>query len=158
DGWMAIFCATDAHWPLLCNLMGHEELLADDRFANTVGRSQSMEEIDAIVGNWSQQFTRNDLTDKLIEAGVPCGPVLTLDEVADDPHLKQRQMIVDLDHPVKGPVKVIGCPLKFYNEDGALQVDVLPAPAIGQHNGEVYTSLLDYSPAALERWRAEGVI
>jgi formyl-CoA transferase len=138
--------------------MGREDLLADERFANTVGRSHYMEEIDAMVGAWSQQFTRNDLTDKLIEAGVPCGPVLTLDEVADDPHLKQRQMIIDLDHPVKGRIKVIGCPLKFYNEEGALQVDVLPAPAIGQHNDDVYTNLLGHSPADLERWRAEGVI
>jgi formyl-CoA transferase len=155
---MAIFCATDAHWPLLCKLMGREDLLADDRFVNTVGRAQYMEEIDAMVGAWSQLFTRNDLKDKLLEAGVPCGPVLTLDEVADDPHLKQRQMIIDLDHPVKGPIKVIGCPLKFYNEDGMLQVEVLPAPGIGQHNEDVYTQLLDYSPADLERFRAEGVI
>jgi crotonobetainyl-CoA:carnitine CoA-transferase CaiB-like acyl-CoA transferase len=158
DGWMAIFCATDAHWPLLCRLMGQEELLADDRFANTVGRAQYMEEIDALVSAWSQQFTRNDLTAILNEAGVPCGPVLTLDEVADDPHLKQRQMIIDLDHPVKGPIKVIGCPLKFYSEDGALEFDVLPAPAIGQHNDEVYTSLLNYRAADLDRFRAAGVI
>lgn len=158
DGWMAIFCATDAHWPILCQLMGQEELHADDRFANTVGRAQHMEEIDALVSAWSQQFTRNDLTAILNEAGVPCGPVLTLDEVADDPHLKQRQMIIDLDHPVKGPIKVIGCPLKFYSEDGALQCDVLPAPGIGQHNEEVYTSLLNYSAADLDRFRAEGII
>jgi crotonobetainyl-CoA:carnitine CoA-transferase CaiB-like acyl-CoA transferase len=158
DGWMAIFCATDAHWPLLCQLMGQEELLADDRFANTVGRARHIEEIDALVSAWSQQFTRNDLTAILNEAGVPCGPVLTLDEVADDPHLKQRQMIIDLDHPVKGPIKVIGCPLKFYSEDGALEFDVLPAPGIGQHNHEVYTSLLNYSAADLERFRAEGII
>jgi CoA:oxalate CoA-transferase len=158
DGWMAIFCATDAHWPLLCKLMGQEQLLADNRFANTVGRAQHMEEIDALVSAWSQQFTRSELTAVLNEAGVPCGPVLTLDEVADDPHLKQRQMIVDLDHPVKGPIKVIGCPLKFYSEDGALEFDVLPAPGIGQHNDEVYTALLDYSAAELDRFRAEGVI
>jgi CoA:oxalate CoA-transferase len=158
DGWMAIFCATDTHWPLLCKLMGQEQLLADNRFANTVGRAQHMEEIDALVSAWSQQFTRSELTAVLNEAGVPCGPVLTLDEVADDPHLKQRQMIVDLDHPVKGPIKVIGCPLKFYSEDGALEFDVLPAPGIGQHNDEVYTALLDYSAAELDRFRAEGVI
>ena len=158
DGWMAIFCASESHWPLLCKLMGREDLLGDARFANTVGRSQHMEEIDGIVGAWSQQFTRNDLTDKLTAAGVPCGPVLTLDEVADDPHLKQRQMIIDLDHPVKGPIKVIGCPLKFYNETGALQVEVLPAPGIGEHNDDVYTQLLDYTPSDLERFRAEGVI
>jgi formyl-CoA transferase len=158
DGWMAIFCATDAHWPLLCRLMGQEELLADDRFANTVGRAQYMEEIDALVSAWSQQFTRNDLTAILNAAGVPCGPVLTLDEVADDPHLKQRQMIIDLDHPVKGPIKVIGCPLKFYSEDGTLEFDILPAPGIGQHNDEVYTSLLNYSAADLDRFRAEGII
>ena len=71
------------------------------------------------MGEWSKQFARDELTALLTKAGVPCGPVLTLDEVADDPHLKQRQMIVELNHPVKGPVKVIGCPLKFFTADGA---------------------------------------
>jgi crotonobetainyl-CoA:carnitine CoA-transferase CaiB-like acyl-CoA transferase len=117
-----------------------------------------MEEIDALVSQWSQQFTRAALSALLNEAGVPCGPVLTLAEVADDPHLKQRQIIVDIQHPTKGPVKVIGCPLKFSTADGALRIDVLPAPGIGQHNDEVYTSLLGYSPADLEDWRAAGVI
>jgi crotonobetainyl-CoA:carnitine CoA-transferase CaiB-like acyl-CoA transferase len=117
-----------------------------------------MEEVDTLVQTWSQQFTRAELTGLLNEAGVPCGPVLTLEEVADDAHLKQRQIIVEIEHPVKGPVKVIGCPLKFYTADGALQIEVLPAPGIGQHNEEVYTSLLGYPAADLERWRAEGII
>lgn len=158
DGWMAIFCVTDAHWQTFCRVMGQENLLTDPRFATNTDRARNMEAVDAIVGDWSRQFTRAQLTTLLTESGVPCGPVLTLDEVADDPHLKQRQMIVELDHPVKGPVKVIGCPLKFYSEDGLMQIDVLPAPGVGQHNEEVYTSLLDHKPEELEHWRAEGII
>jgi crotonobetainyl-CoA:carnitine CoA-transferase CaiB-like acyl-CoA transferase len=158
DGWMAIFCVTEAHWQTFCRVMQRQDLLADARFATNADRASHMEAIDAMVGAWSQRFTRTALTDLLTEAGVPCGPVLTLDEVADDPHLKQRQMIVELEHPVKGPVKVIGCPLKFYSTDGALQLPVLPAPGVGQHNDAVYTSLLGYQPADLERLRAEGVI
>ncbi len=115
-------------------------------------------EVPTLKCHWSQQCTRAELTQLFTAAGVPCGPVLTLDEVADDPHLKQRQMIVELDHPHKGPIKVIGCPLKFYTEDGALQIDVLPAPGVGQHNDEVYTSLLGCTATDLAHWRAEGVI
>ena len=158
DGWMAIFCATEHHWQILSRLMGDDDLLHDERFATNANRSAHMEDIDARVSAWCKQFTRADLTDLLTQRGVPCGPVLTLAEVADDPHLKQRQMIIDLDHPVKGPIKVIGCPLKFYTEDGSLQLNVLPAPSIGQHNGEVYTSLLGYDRDDLDRWRAQGVI
>ncbi|MGQ4808440.1 Acetyl-CoA:oxalate CoA-transferase [Candidatus Entotheonellaceae bacterium PAL068K] len=158
DGWMAIFCVTETHWQLLCQVMGQDAGLADPRFATNVDRSEHMEEVDAMVCQWSQQFTRAELTTRLNEASVPCGPVLTLEEVADDPHLKQRQMIVELDHPQKGPIKVMGCPLKFYTEDGALQIEVLPAPGIGQHNDEVYTALLGYTTTDLNRWRAEGVI
>ena len=158
DGWMAIFCVTEAHWPIFCKVMQRQDLIEDARFATNADRAEHMEAVDAIVGDWSKQFTRTDLTELLTAAGVPCGPVLTLDEVADDPHLKQRQMIIELDHPAKGLVKVIGCPLKFYTEDGAMQVDVLPAPGIGQHNEEVYTSLLGCTPANLEQWHAEGVI
>jgi CoA:oxalate CoA-transferase len=158
DGWMAIFCVTEAHWQLLCRLMGRELLLQDPHVATNADRARHMQEVDAMVGDWSKQFTRTALTTLLTEAGVPCGPVLTLDEVADDPHLKQRQMIVELDHPVKGAVKVIGCPLKFYTEDGLMQIEVLPAPDVGQHNEEVYTTLLGYTQADLEHWRAEGVV
>jgi formyl-CoA transferase len=158
DGWIAIFCATEEHWRTLCKVMHQEELLTEPRFAANAERARQIEAVDTLVSTWSQQFTRTELTTVLNDAGVPCGPVLTLEEVADDPHLKQRQIIVDIEHPVKGPVKVIGCPLKFYTADGALRIDVLPAPGIGQHNEEVYTSLLGYAPADLERWRAAGII
>jgi crotonobetainyl-CoA:carnitine CoA-transferase CaiB-like acyl-CoA transferase len=158
DGWIAIFCATEAHWQIFCRLMHQETLLAEPRFATNAERARHMEEVDTLVKTWSQQFTRAELTVLLNEAGVPCGPVLTLEEVADDVHLKQRQIIVEIAHPVKGPVKVIGCPLKFYTTDGALQIDILPAPGIGQHNEEVFTSLLGYTAADLEHWRTEGII
>jgi formyl-CoA transferase len=158
DGWIAIFCATEAHWRILCQVMQQEALQTEPRFATNAMRARHMEEVDALVSHWSQQFTRAALTTLLNEAGVPCGPVLTLAEVADDPHLKQRQIIVDIQHPAKGPVKVIGCPLKFSTADGALQIDVLPAPGIGQHNDEVYTTLLGYTPADLAGWRAAGII
>lgn len=158
DGWMAIFCVTEAHWKTFCHVMGQEALAETVHFSTNTERARHMEAVDALVSVWSQQFTRDELTARLTQAGVPCGPVLTLDEVADDPHLKQRQMIVELDHPQKGPVKVIGCPLKFYTEDGALQIPVLPAPGLGQHNAEVYTALLDYSQEDLDCWQAQGVI
>ena len=158
DGWIAIFCATEEHWRIFCQVMHQEELLTEPHFATNAMRARYIEEIDTLVSQWSQQFTRIELTALLNDAGVPCGPVLTLEEVADDPHLKQRQIIVDIQHPEKGPVKVIGCPLKFSTADGALQIDVLPAPGIGQHNDEVYTSLLGYTPADLASWRAAGII
>jgi crotonobetainyl-CoA:carnitine CoA-transferase CaiB-like acyl-CoA transferase len=158
DGWIAIFCAAEAHWPVFCQVMQRQDLIDDVRFVTNAERAVHMDEIDAIVGSWSRQFTRAELNALLTEAGVPCGPVLTLEEVADDPHLKQRQMIIELDHPSKGRVKVIGCPLKFYTADGSLQIEVSPAPGIGQHNEEVYTSLLGYSTAQLDHWQAEGAI
>jgi formyl-CoA transferase len=158
DGWMAIFCASEAHWPLLCHVMGREDLRAEPRFATNALRARHMAEVDALVGAWTQQYTREALTARLTAAGMPCGPVMTLDEVANDPNLRHRQMIVEIDHPLKGRVKVIGCPLKFFTTDGALQIEVFPAPSIGQHNNEVYTALLGYTPADLDRWRAEGVI
>jgi crotonobetainyl-CoA:carnitine CoA-transferase CaiB-like acyl-CoA transferase len=158
DGWIAIFCATEEHWLLLCRVMHQEELLTEPRFATNTERARHVEEVDALVSTWSQQFQRAELTAVLNEAGVPCGPVLTLEEVADDPHLKQRQIIVEIDHPMKGRVKVIGCPLKFYTAHGPHQIDVLPAPGIGQHNEEVYTTLLGHSATALAQWRTEGII
>ena len=86
DGWMAIFCASEGHWPLLCTVMERADLRDEPRFATNALRARHREEVDALVGAWTPQFTRQTRTDMLTRAGMPCGPVLALDEVAPVDH------------------------------------------------------------------------
>jgi formyl-CoA transferase len=85
---------------------------------------------------------------------VPVGAVLSTVELAADPYLKQRGMFVTVDHPVRGPILMPGFPIKM----SASSVPILPAPLLGQHNEEVYGSLLGIPAEELERLSKTGVI
>ncbi len=88
-------------------------------------------------------------------AGVPAAPVNNVAEMVADPQVQAREMFVELDHPVYGPLKTTGTPLKLSETPGRVR---WLAPMPGQDNHEVFVDLLGHTPDDLERWRAEGVI
>ena len=91
DGEILIFCLTEAHWRTLAKLMGHEELIADARCRNHGARLKIADELDALVSEWTSAQARDAIVEGLIEAGIPCAPVRTVDEVIADPETAQRR-------------------------------------------------------------------
>jgi crotonobetainyl-CoA:carnitine CoA-transferase CaiB-like acyl-CoA transferase len=91
----------------------------------------------------------------LSTGGVPAAPVNTVAEMVADPQVQAREMFVERDHPIYGPVKMTGTPLKLSETPG--QVRWL-APMPGEHNEAIFVGLLGYSRDDLARWQAEGVI
>jgi formyl-CoA transferase len=85
---------------------------------------------------------------------VPCGAVLDSLELLSDPHMKERGMVVTVDHPVRGKFTMPGCPIKL--EDSP--AEITSAPLLGQHNSEVYTEMLGLSATELDRLKQEGVV
>jgi crotonobetainyl-CoA:carnitine CoA-transferase CaiB-like acyl-CoA transferase len=90
----------------------------------------------------------------LAGAGLPCGAVLDSSEVLTDPHLKARGMIVELEHPRRGPYPMPANPVRLSNSP----TEMVRAPLLGEHNAEVYGKLLGYGQAELEALRRDGVI
>ena len=88
------------------------------------------------------------------EAGVPCGAVLDTGDLLANEHLKQREMIVTIDHPQRSAFTMPGCPVKLADSP----VRVQPAPLLGQHNAEVYGALLGLSAADLAGLKEKGVV
>jgi formyl-CoA transferase len=130
------------------------ELADDPRFHDNAARRSNSEELTRIIEEWTSRRPKYEVMRLMGEAGVPCGAVLDSVELLNDPHMKERGMIVSVDHPVRGKFTMPGCPVKL--EDSP--AEVTSAPLLGQHNREVYGTMLDLDDNELERLRQEGVI
>ena len=140
-------------WHPLLRAMGREDLIGDPRYEAAEARSQRKAEVDALVEAWTIQRTKHDAMKALGGAGVPCGAVLDTGEVLEDPHLRARDMIVEVDHPVRGRFVTVGNPIKL----SASPTSITPAPLLGQHRREVLREL-GYDDAAIDGLAADGVI
>jgi crotonobetainyl-CoA:carnitine CoA-transferase CaiB-like acyl-CoA transferase len=142
-------------WRRFCEIIGRGDLSRDPGFATAAARRDRRDHVASINQDWTSKRSKAEVVRVLATAGVPAAPVNNVAEMVADPQVQAREMFVELDHPVHGPVKTTGTPLKMSETPG--QVRWL-APAPGEHNEDVFVGLLGYSPDDLARWRAEGVI
>ncbi len=156
DGEILIFCLTEAHWRTLAKLMGREDLITDPRYKNHGARLKIADELDAMVSAWTRAQPRDAMVEGLIEAGIPCAPVRTIEEVIADPEIAQRRMLIDSDYPTRGPIRVAGTPIKMSDapEDGR---PMRRPPELGEHNAEVLASI-GIDADELERLKRAGVV
>jgi crotonobetainyl-CoA:carnitine CoA-transferase CaiB-like acyl-CoA transferase len=156
DGHVAIAAgASDAVWRRFCEIIGRGDLTRDPRFAAAAARRDRRDEIAAIIQGWTSARPKAEVVRILSTGGVPAAPVNTVAEMVADPQVQAREMFVERDHPIYGPVKMTGTPLKLSETPG--QVRWL-APMPGEHNEAIFVGLLGYSRDDLARWQAEGVI
>ena len=156
DGDVIIGAGNDKLYRLLCQEMGREDLVTDERFATVSDRVANHGVIKELIEAWTMEQTVDEVADRLNKIGVPSSPINTIDRVARDPQIAEaRNMFPVLDHPVAGQVKVTNNQLKFTNRKADPQTS---APTLGQHNEALYCGLLGLDRAELERLKAEGVI
>ncbi len=126
--------ANDNNWRRLLQVLDSPELAADERFASNAGRMGHLPELTArLEAIFVTRKSAEWLAD-LDAAGVPAGPVLNVLQMAEDPQVQARQMVVETQHPVAGPVKSLGLPIKFSTTPGEVR---RPAPLYGEHTAEV---------------------
>jgi len=156
DGHVAIAAgASDAVWRRFCEIIERGELTRDPGFATAAARRDRRDQIAAMIQGWTGQRTKAEVVRILATAGVPAAPVNNVAEMVADPQVQAREMFVELDHPAYGLLKTTGTPLKLSETPGRVR---WLAPRPGEHNEEVFVSLLGYSHDDLARWHAEGVI
>ena len=154
DGYLVIAAQVEDSWRRLAKLIGGETLAADARFHGSVNRNANRLAALQYVREWTMaQPSRAACTAALDEAGVPCAPVASIDEVLADPQTRARGMVVEQDHPVLGKVKLPNLPFRFSGCDTSPRS---PAPLMGQHNA-VIARELGYSDAEIAALRAAGV-
>ena len=156
DGqFVCIVAAGDGLFPRLARAMGRADLLEDVRFATFTARVAHADEINAIVGEWVRQRTAEEVEAILVDAQVPVTRALSIADIAADPHYAAREDIVSVTDPVIGPVRMQAVYPRLSETPGRVQRG---APRLGEHNEEVYGSLLGLSADELASLKADGVI
>jgi crotonobetainyl-CoA:carnitine CoA-transferase CaiB-like acyl-CoA transferase len=152
---LALAVGSERLWRIFCPLVGLEDMLDDPRYATNMARNANRESLIARLQaiflskpyeEWEALFLRH---------GIPLGAINTIDQVVKHPQVKARGMLVESEHPVAGPVTVVGVPVKLSETPGSVRQ---PAPLLGQHTDQVLRQYLGISPAEIAALRQAGAI
>ena len=155
DGWVMISAIGNNLWKRFMEVVGRKDLIDDPRLQDDVGRFENRDFIRPVVSDWMSRHTVDEVLQMLEEARVPCGKVKTAHDIIDDPHIRAREMLVDVEYPEVGSVPMPGVPIKLSETPGGIET---PAAKLGEHNEEIYCSLLGYESNDLAALKEEGVI
>ncbi len=144
DGWLTIGGANQGNWERLVGVLKAPELLQDARFASNAERMKNLEALTDALNAKVRAWRSKDLIAALEAAGVPCGPINSIADMAADPQTLAREMVVELEHPRAGRTRALGLPIKLSATPGGVK---RPAPTFGQHTREV---LAEFGFAAAE--------
>jgi formyl-CoA transferase len=138
DGYINIASAGQAIWERFCKAIEAEEFLSDPRYANGAARSQHRDALNAAIETYTQRYYSEELIALLNKAGVPCGPIYTIDQVFNDPQVQHLGMAQTVQHPVLGPIQLVGQPFTLSRHAYTLRT---APPERGQDTTEVLTEL-----------------
>jgi crotonobetainyl-CoA:carnitine CoA-transferase CaiB-like acyl-CoA transferase len=129
------------------------ELISDERFATFAARYDNREQLISILsGRLSKKSSSDWLT--LFRGHVPSGPVNSIEQALEDEQVLARGLIVDVDHPIYGPIKQVASPIVT---EGSNQ-DVSPSPRLGEHTDQLLENLLALDPEEIARLRNQGAV
>jgi crotonobetainyl-CoA:carnitine CoA-transferase CaiB-like acyl-CoA transferase len=159
DGhWLALaMLQADRYWPDLARIVGHPELVEDERFSNMGARAQNSEECVAILDAAFAQKPRDEWIRILREdeSDLIYTIVNTVDDLPEDPQIKANDYIVDFDHPQHGSTRVVGLPVGLSETPGSVRA---PAPELGQHTEDVLLNVLGWDWDRITALREKEVI
>ena len=155
DRWLSIAVTTESQWAALTAAMNAPQLAADPQFANAPSRLAHQDELDARISQWTQGQDAFDLAQQLQSAGVPAAPVMRGPDLLQDPHYKERNTFITINHPQTGAQQYPGLPWRMSTTPGEIRA---PAPTLGQHNREIYGGLLGMAAADIDALESAGVI
>jgi formyl-CoA transferase len=139
-------------WEAIATRVGGEELVNDPRFREIGVRRRNQGEMWEILNDFASRYTKRELMKILNELNVPCGPVMSTGDLADDDHVRGREMYVELDHPERGPYWNLGCPIKLSDSPAV----ITRSPLLGEHTDEVLDGVLGYGADEIAEMKQAG--
>ena len=136
-GFVTVAAPSDHHWRQLAELIGRPELADDPRYASNESRLAHAGEVYAAVEAWSSALPTSGVL-AVLGGRIPCGPVNSAADIAADPHVAARAMIVQVDHPAGGTIDIAGSPIKL---TGTPSDSFVRAPLLGEHTDQVLAEL-----------------
>ncbi|OWY37957.1 CoA transferase [Xenophilus sp. AP218F] len=154
DGHFILACGNDRQFRAVCELIDQPQLAEDPRFATNPARVAAREALIPLLAEAFSARGRDDWLARLDRAGVPCGPINTVDEAFADPQARHRGMQLELRNARGQAVPLVACPIKLSATPPAYRT---PPPDLGQHSDEVLRAL-GYAPEQVAALRAAGVV
>jgi crotonobetainyl-CoA:carnitine CoA-transferase CaiB-like acyl-CoA transferase len=155
DGMLLIAANQDNVFKRLCVAMGRSELATDARYTTHQSRGEHQRELDQLISGWTLTKTTHEVLELMDHHGVPAGLIYRAPDMLEDPHFLAREAIVTVRHPHYGDLKMQNVAPKLSETPGSIRS---VAPSLGQHNAEIYSSLLKYSPERMAELAKQRVI
>ncbi len=141
-------------WAHLMRVIGREELIDDPEWSTPQVRLPKLDQCFAMIEEWTKTKTKFEVMETLNPLNVPCGPILSIEELINENALMKTGTVVDVDHPERGRYRTVGNPIKLSNSP----TEVVRSPLLGEHTDEVLSGVLGYSASEIERLREAGAI
>ena len=132
--------------------LGLPDLAADARFAKIGNRRKNQQEMWALITKFASNFTKREIMAILNPLNVPCGPIMSTEDLANDEHVRGRDMYVELDHPQRGKWWNVGMPIKLSASPAVIQ----RSPTLGEHTDEVLKEVLGYADDKVAQMKTAG--
>ena len=155
DGYLVVGVASEGIWRRFCAAIGKVKLAEDARFAKNSDRVENRAALIAILSETFLSRRSDEWLAVLDKARVPCAPVQTLDQVFNAPQVVQRKMLVAVEHPTAGTVRMAGIPVKLSATPASIR---LSPPLLGQHTEEVLSSWLEMPKKEIAALKRKGVV
>jgi len=143
-----------AAFPALAKVIGHEDWLEDPEWSTPEARLPKLDKVFAEIEKWTMTMDKFEVMETLNPLNVPCGPILSMKELAEEPSLRATGTVVEVDHPERGKYLTVGNPIKL----SASPSDVRPSPLLGEHTDEILREVVGYSDEEIAAAHKEGVV
>jgi len=155
DGWIFIYIPFDHFFKRFAKTIGREDLLDDPRFETDYLRFINRHIICPIINDWTSDKTTEEIVGILEKIRLPCGAVNTIADLIEDPQVKERKMLNPVDFPGIGTLTESGVPIKLSETPGSIETR---PPLLGEHNADIYGSILGYSEEKLKQLQADNIV